>query len=92
MPWARSFCPLPFRYAPVTVGSGRVGLTCETCLSKSQRKLSDLPGNLCKSLAGVLFHLVACTIEGFAVDLGPLLLDDKPSVALAAMSLGESQP
>ena len=39
-PWARSFCPLPllypsvsdfqFRYAPVTVGSGRVGLTCET--------------------------------------------------------------
>ena len=35
-----NFCPLPllypsasdfqFRYAPVTVGSGRVGLTCET--------------------------------------------------------------
>ena len=35
MPWAKSFCPLPllypsasdfqFRYAPVTVGSGRVG-------------------------------------------------------------------
>ena len=25
-----SFCPLPFRYAPVTVGSGRVELTCET--------------------------------------------------------------
>ena len=25
LPWARSFCPLPFRYAPVTVGSGRVG-------------------------------------------------------------------
>ena len=24
-PWARSFCPLPFRFAPVTVGSGRVG-------------------------------------------------------------------
>ena len=23
MPWAKSFCPLPFRYAPVTVGSGR---------------------------------------------------------------------
>ena len=23
-PWAKSFCPLPFRYAPVTVGSGRV--------------------------------------------------------------------
>ena len=22
-PWARSFCPLPFRYAPVTIGSGR---------------------------------------------------------------------
>ena len=34
MPWARSFCPLPFRYAPVTVGSGRVGLTCETCIYK----------------------------------------------------------
>ena len=30
LPWAKSFCPLPFRYAPVTVGSGRVGLTCET--------------------------------------------------------------
>ena len=30
LPWAMSFCPLPFRYAPVTVGSGRVGLTCET--------------------------------------------------------------
>ena len=30
MPWARGFCPLPFRYAPVTVGSGRVELTCET--------------------------------------------------------------
>ena len=39
-----SFCPLPllypsasefqFRYAPVTVGSGRVGLTCETCIYK----------------------------------------------------------
>ena len=23
LPWAKSFCPLPFRYAPVTVGSGR---------------------------------------------------------------------
>ena len=23
LPWAGSFCPLPFRYAPVTVGSGR---------------------------------------------------------------------
>ena len=23
MPWAMSFCPLPFRFAPVTVGSGR---------------------------------------------------------------------
>ena len=23
-----------FRYAPVTVGSGRVGLTCETCIYK----------------------------------------------------------
>ena len=23
-PWAKSFCPLPFRYAPVTVDSGRV--------------------------------------------------------------------
>ena len=44
MPWAKSFCPLPllypsasdfqFRYAPVTVGSGRVGLTCETCIYK----------------------------------------------------------
>ena len=22
-PWAGGFCPLPFRYAPVTVGSGR---------------------------------------------------------------------
>ena len=40
--------------------------------------LSDLPGNLCKSLAGVLFHLVACTIEGFGIDLGTFLLDDKP--------------
>ena len=39
-----NFCPLPllypsasdfqFRYAPVTVGSGRVGLTCETCIYK----------------------------------------------------------
>ena len=35
LPWAKSFCPfracgaLPFRYAPVTVGSGRVGLTSE---------------------------------------------------------------
>ena len=38
------FCLLPllypsasdfqFRYAPVTVGSGRVGLTCETCIYK----------------------------------------------------------
>ena len=26
MPWARSFCPLPFRYAPVTVGSGRAAV------------------------------------------------------------------
>ena len=26
----KSYCPLPFRYAPVTVGSGRVELTCET--------------------------------------------------------------
>jgi len=44
LPWAKSFCPLPllypsasdfqFRYAPVTVGSGRVGLTCETCIYK----------------------------------------------------------
>ena len=25
LPWAKSFCPLPFRYAPVTVGSGRAG-------------------------------------------------------------------
>ena len=35
LPWAKSFCPLPllypsasdfqFRYAPVTVGSGRIG-------------------------------------------------------------------
>ena len=23
LPWAMSFCPLPFRFAPVTVGSGR---------------------------------------------------------------------
>ena len=26
LPWARSFCPLPFRYAPVTVGSGRAAV------------------------------------------------------------------
>ena len=26
MPWARRFCPLPFRYAPVTVGSGRAAV------------------------------------------------------------------
>ena len=32
LPWARGFCPLPFRYAPVTVGSGRVGKTCESSL------------------------------------------------------------
>ena len=30
LPRARGFCPLPFRYAPVTVGSGRVELTSET--------------------------------------------------------------
>ena len=24
-----SYCPLPLRYAPVTVGSGRVGFTCK---------------------------------------------------------------
>lgn len=67
-------------------------LSCLSCLSKSLRMLSDLPGNLCKSLAGVLFHLVGCAIEGFGIDLGTLFLDDKPSVALAAMSLGEPQP
>ena len=27
-----SFCPLPFRYAPVTVGSGRVEFTCENSI------------------------------------------------------------
>ena len=26
LPWARRFCPLPFRYAPVTVGSGRAAV------------------------------------------------------------------
>ena len=26
LPWARCFCPLPFRYAPVTVGSGRAAV------------------------------------------------------------------
>ena len=26
MPWARRFCPLPFRYAPATVGSGRAAV------------------------------------------------------------------
>ena len=41
---SKSFFPLPllypsasdfqFRYAPVTVGSGRVGLTCEICIYK----------------------------------------------------------
>ena len=32
LPWAKSFCPLPFRYAPVTVGSGRVEFTCENSI------------------------------------------------------------
>ena len=30
-----------------------LAISCLSCLSKSQRKLSDLPGNLCKSLAGL---------------------------------------
>ena len=50
MPWAKSFCPLPllypsasdfqFRYAPVTVGSGRVELTCKNCVKNYSKQLT----------------------------------------------------
>ena len=33
---SQSFCPLPFRYAPVTVGSEREELTCKTSLILEQ--------------------------------------------------------
>ena len=68
MPWARSFCPfraygaymiataLYLSLRPVTVGSGRVGKTCDSSVTyqiKIDLLLSEIP-----------FRIIAVEIEG----------------------------
>ena len=64
-PWAKSFCPLPFRYAPVTVGSGRVG---QNLRKFSKDCIVEKAEGEVKALASLLYYSVISIIIWISVD------------------------